>query len=80
MKLVTILTLSLFAGPALADEYNRNTYDTYGYGAPAATLQGSGLKSGRQGSHVSDRKEDTYYPGFAAGDPSQIVLLQAGPR
>ena len=61
-------------GSAMADEYNRDSYNGYGYGSAASVLS-LGLKAGLVGAKVSstDHTENAYYPGYIAGEARKIV-------
>ena len=67
-KFIALLTVSLLTTPALATEYNSETYEDYGYSAAASTMGLLGLKSGLRGAHVAanHHKENSYYPGYLA--------------
>lgn len=70
-KVISILTVLTLSTPVFAAEYKSDTYNTYGYAAGAAVIDGSGLKAGLRGSHVASNhhKENSYYPGYIAVPP-----------
>lgn len=70
-KVISLLTLFYFAAPALAadaGEYNKDTYNNYGYASAASTIKDTDLKGGLRGAHVASNyhRENSYYPGYIA--------------
>jgi len=72
-KFIALLTVSLLNTPALATEYKSETYENYGYGAAASTIQNTELKGGLRGAHVAanHHRENSYYPGYIATPTKQ---------
>lgn len=72
-KIIALLTVSLLTTPALATEYKSETYENYGYGAAASTIQNTELKGGLRGAHVAanHHRENSYYPGYIAAPTKQ---------
>jgi len=70
-KVISLLTLFYFVTPAMAadaGEYNKDTYQNYGYASAASTIGGTDLKGGLRGAHVAanHHTENSYYPGYVA--------------
>ena len=75
-NLIVFAILMLSAGSVMADEYNQETYNGYGFGSAASVLN-LGLKAGLRGSHVAPdhSRENAYYPGFIAGEAKEVALF-----
>lgn len=77
-KEMTFSVCMLAASAAYAGEtdpgyYMANAFNSYGYGSAAAIFQGSDLKAGRLGYKADNMKENNYYPGFASGNPCEML-------
>jgi hypothetical protein len=73
MKVLTVLGALILSTPALAWDYSVDTYPGYGYASPSVTLDIHELKTGATGTEPLTHKNNLYYPGFMAGNPTKIA-------